>query len=229
MIVSIHQPNFVPWIGYFFKIQKSDVFVLLDNVQFTKNGFTNRNRIKTPQGENWLTLPVIQSGKFGQNIDQCTIFNKDLHVKKILNSLHGNYKKAKYFDLYFDKISAILNTPGDNLCHLNSALIKWIVSELGINTKIVSSSELNGIEGESTGRLVSICKHLGGTKYLAGLGAKKYQEDELFNSNHIEIINTPFKYPSYTQLWGEFVPNLSVLDIMFNCGEETKTILNNAQ
>lgn len=229
MTISIHQPNFIPWIGYFFKIYKSDTFVILDNVQFTKNGFTNRNRIKTPQGENWLTLPIIQSGKFGQNITECVIFNKKIHTKKILNSLHGNYKKTNYFDNYFDKISGILNEPGDNLCQLNIRLIEWIVSELEIKTKIVTASALDNIEGESTERLVSICRKLNGTKYLAGLGAKKYQEDELFSRNTIEIINTPFKYPNYQQMWGEFIPNLSVIDVLFNCGPETKNILYNAQ
>lgn len=229
MIISIHQPNFIPWIGYFFKIYKSDVFVILDNVQFTKNGFTNRNRIKTPQGENWLTLPVIQSGKFGQNITDCVIFNKQQHAKKIITSVMSNYRKAKFFDNYYDNFSKILNDSDDNLCRLNISLIKWILKELEIQTKIVTATELQNINGESTERLVSICKNLGATHYLAGLGAKKYQEDELFTKENIEIINTPFKYPVYEQLWGEFVPSLSVIDVMFNCGPETRSILHNSQ
>lgn len=227
MIVSIHQPNFVPWLGYFYKISKSNVFVILDNVQFTKNGFTNRNRIKTPQGENWLTLPVIQSGKFGQDINECVIFNKPLHTKKIITSVMSNYRKAKFFNNYFDKFSEVINGADDSLCNLNISLIKWIAAELGIDTRIVIASQLENINGESTERLVSICKNLNATHYLAGLGAKKYQEDELFTSENIQIINTPFKYPNYEQLWGEFIPNLSVLDVMFNLGsDELKKIIN---
>ena len=229
MIVSIHQPNFIPWLGYFYKIYKSDVFVILDNVQFTKNGFTNRNRIKTPQGENWLTLPVVQSGKFGQNITDCVIFNKPLHTKKIITSVMSNYKKTRYFDAYFDKLAIILTEADDNLCLLNIALINWILSELEVSTKIVKASDLDNVKGESTDRLVSICKQLSGTKYLMGLGAKKYQDDELFTKNKIEIINTPFKYPNYDQLWGEFIPNLSVIDVLFNCGPLTKVILKNSE
>ena len=228
MIISIHQPNFIPWIGYFFKIYKSDVFVILDNVQFTKNGFTNRNQIKTPQGPIWLTLPVIQSGKFGQNINECLIFNKAQNVKKIISSLNGNYKRAAHFEKYVDKLSAILNETNDNLAEVNIKLINWLLTELEIKTKIVLASELKNIEGESTERLVSICKNLGGKKYLAGLGAKKYQEDALFLENKIEIINTPFKYPVYPQMWGDFMMNLSVLDVLFNCGDETKSILQNS-
>jgi hypothetical protein len=228
MIISIHQPNFIPWIGYFYKIYKSDVFVVLDNVQFTKNGFINRNQIKTSQDPIWLTLPVIQSGKFGQNITDCVIFNKQIHSKKIISSLLSNYKKAPYFDKYFDSFSEIINKADDNLCQLNINLIKWIIDELEIQTKIILASDLINIEGESTQRLVSICKELGGTKYLAGVGAKKYQDDELFNTNQIEIINTSFKYPHYEQLWGDFIPNLSVLDVLFNCGPKTKNILRNS-
>jgi hypothetical protein len=229
MIVSIHQPNFIPWLGYFYKIYKSDVFVILDNVQFTKNGFTNRNRIKTPQGENWLTLPVVQSGKFGQNITDCVIFNKPLHTKKIITSVMSNYKKSNFFENYFDKFSEILNQSDDNLCRLNTELIKWILLELEIKTQIVIASELDNIEGERTERLVSICQNLNATNYLAGLGAKKYQDDEMFVKNKIDIISTPFIYPNYEQLWGEFIPNLSVIDVLFNCGPLTKVILKNSE
>jgi hypothetical protein len=228
MIIAIHQPNFIPWIGYFFKISKCDVFVLLDNVQYTKNGFINRNRIKTPQGENWLTLPVVQSGKFGQDIKETQIFNKDYSVKKVLATIAANYKKAAYFDKYYTGITEILNKSSDNLCDVNSILIKWAAADLGIKTKMIFASELDEITGESTERLVSICKKLNGTSYLAGLGAKKYQEDHLFKAVNINVINTPFKHPGYQQLWGDFLPNMSVIDLLFNCGPEAKTILNNS-
>lgn len=225
MIVSIHQPNFIPWIGYFYKIKNSDVFVILDNVQFTKNGFTNRNKIKTPQGESWLTYPVIQSGKFGQNISDCLVFNKEINTRKILASISGNYKKSPYFDKYYGSLTELLNSSSDNLCEINCKLIHWIVEELGITTKIVKASDLPNIKGESTERLVSICRELYATHYLAGLGAKKYQDDELFTSANINIINTPFTYPVYNQLWKDFIPNLTVLDVLFNCGDDAKKFL----
>ena len=228
MTIAIHQPNFIPWIGYFFKISRCDVFVLLDNVQYTKNGFINRNRIKTPQGENWLTLPVIQSGKFGQDIKDTQIVNKDYTIKKVTASVAANYKKAKYFEKYFGEFASILNASDDNLRNFNSALIKWIVADLNIKTKLIYASELDGITGESTERLVSICKKLNGTDYLAGLGAKKYQEDHLFNIENINVVNTPFKHPEYPQLWGDFLPSMSIMDLLFNCGPEAKTILNNS-
>lgn len=228
MTIAIHQPNFVPWIGYFFKISRSDKFILLDNVQFTKNGFINRNRIKTPNGENWLTLPVIQSGKFGQNINDVLIFNKAQSVKKVLATLNGNYKKARYFEKYIGDLTEILNRNDDHLCELNIDLIKWICKELNIKTELIVSSKLDAIEGESTERLVSLCKKLNAEAYLAGFGSKKYQEDHLFEAEKIKVINTPFKHPTYPQVWGEFLGSMSVLDLLFNCGPEAETILKNA-
>lgn len=228
MTVAIHQPNFVPWLGYFYKIHKCDVFVLLDNVQFTKNGFTNRNRIKTPQGELWLTIPVVQSGKFGQDIDQCKVFSHQQAFTKILKTVEANYRKTPGFKLYFEGFSNILNSADDSLCELNVSLIEWVNSVLGITTKMIRSSELKDITGENTERLVSICQNLKADAYLAGLGAKKYQDDELFHKAGLEIITTPFKYPVYTQPWGDFMPGLSVLDVLFNCAEKAPEVLRNA-
>lgn len=228
MTVSIHQPNFIPWIGYFFKIYKSDTFVILDNVQFTKNSLINRNQIKTPQGAAWLTLPVEQSGKFGQTIKECVIHNKELTVKKTISTLQSNYTRAPYFKDYIKQFTDILDQTNNNLCELNIAIIKWLIKELELNTKIILSSELDSVEGESTERLVSICTKLEASHYLAGLGAKKYQDDQLFKENEIEVISTPFKYPTYHQQWGEFTPNLTILDVLFNCGPKTKSILQNS-
>jgi hypothetical protein len=229
MTISIHQPNFVPWLGYFYKIYKSDVFVILDNVQFTKNGFTNRNRIKTPQGELWLTVPIIQSGKFGQDITECKIFNPQQSLGKILKTVESNYKKAPGFELYFGSFERILKNSGDSLCDQNILLIHWIMEVLEISTKTIRASELSNITGESTDRLVSICKELKATAYLAGLGAKKYQEDALFLQEGINVINSPFVYPTYPQLWKEFMPSLSVLDVLFNCGSEAKEVLKRSE
>jgi hypothetical protein len=229
MIVAIHQPNFVPWLGYFYKIYKSDVFVILDNVQFTKNGFTNRNRIKTPQGELWLTVPIIQSGKFGQEIIECKIFNPQQSLGKILKTVESNYKKAPGFELYFGSFETILKNSGESLCDLNIALIHWVMDAFEIRTKMIRASELSNISGESTERLVSICKELKATSYLAGLGAKKYQEDALFLDQGIKVINSPFSYPAYPQLWKGFMPSLSVLDVMFNCGKDVKEVLRRSE
>jgi len=225
MILSIHQPNFIPWIGYFYKIYKSDVFVILDDVQFTKNSFINRNKIKTPQGDLWLTLPVVQSGKFGQTITDCEVFNRDIIIKKIGKTVTANYAKAPFFSNYYNRFLNAIESAGNNLASININLITLMLEIMEIDTKVVNSSSLANIHGESTDRLVSICSELDANQYLSGFGGQKYQEEELFNSKGIEIVITDFAHPQYDQLWKEFIPNLSIIDLVFNKGPEARAIL----
>lgn len=227
MKVAIHQPNFVPWLGFFYKLSLSDLFILLDNAQYTKNSFINRNRIKTPQGVIWLTLPVITSGKFGQSINEVTIKDFDKTKKVILNTLKMNYSKAKFFDLYITDIEIILNNSINNLAHLNIEFIYWICKILDINVKILKASEIGVYNVEGTSRLVEICKRVGASVYLSGFGGNNYQEVELFDAENIQVVTYDFKHPSYEQLWGDFISNLSILDLIFNCGQQSKNILMN--
>jgi hypothetical protein len=217
MTVSIHQPNFIPWIGYFYKIYSSDIFVILDDVQYTKNGFTNRNKIRTSNGMGWLTVPIVSS--FGQNINKVKIHDKEFNIKKIIKSIEQNYNKSSYFDNYFKDISYILNVSGENLCKINIDLIKYIVDVLKIDTEILISSELKNINGKSTDRLVSICKNVGATSYFSGFGGMKYQEENMYNKNNIDLVYTDFNHPIYEQRWkNEFIPNMSIIDLLFNNG-----------
>ena len=227
MIISIHQPNFIPWIGYFYKIAKSDTFVILDDVQFTKNSFINRNKIKTPSGEQWLGIPIIQSGKFGQNINQCQIQNQEIHLSKITKSIKLNYAKCEFFDWLYPDLQTILNKKDQTLVSANVALISTILNLLEIKTPFMLASDLHNIEGESTERLISICKELNADKYLYGFGAKNYQEDELFRNAGIELKKNAFIHPDYKQLWGEFIPNLSIIDFLFNIGPEAIPFFKN--
>jgi hypothetical protein len=225
-VISIHQPNFVPWIGYFYKILQSDIFIILDNVQYSKNSFINRNRIKTPQGELWLTLPVETSGKFGQLINQCIILNKPKTTVKIIKSLELNYSKAPYFQEYICDIKEIISNSNELLCDTNIVLIKYILNILEVKTEIILASDLKNIQGASTDRLVSICKELNASKYLCGFGGVKYQDEELFKQQNIILSTTTFKHPTYSQLWGEFINGMSILDLLFNCGSKAKDILS---
>ena len=226
MTVSIHQPNFIPWLGYFYKIAKSDVFVLLDDVQYTKNGFTNRNRIKTPQGELWLSLPIKQSGNFGQTINDCIIQQKEIAVKKNLNSIKLNYGKAKYFHQYFEQLCSLMNTDTESLAELNILLIQWVCECLDINTKIVRSSLLNLSGNESTERLIEICSKLNGKIYLSGKGGFNYQDETLFEREKITLERSSFAPPVYHQLWGDFIGGLSIMDTLLNCGPDTKKLIH---
>ena len=217
MIVAVHQPNFVPWIVYFYKIAKADLFIILDDVQFSKNSFTNRNRIKTPAGGQWLTMPVIQSGNFGQKINEVNIQNPIRALKKAKNTIKLNYARAPYFEEVYSLIDPIL-TDQSNLSVLNEELIKVITSYMGIETKIAKSSEMELEPANSTANLVNICVKVGAKSYLAGFGSDNYQESQLFKKVGIDTSVYDFKHPVYPQLWGDFIPNMSILDFLFNLG-----------
>ncbi len=225
MRVAIHQPNFLPWLGYFYKMAQCDVFVLLDNVQYTKNSFINRNRIKTPQEAMWLTVPVKIKGRFGQLIKDVEITNKVDWRKKHLGTLETNYRKAEFFEPVFQSLKAIYFM-GDwnNLCELNIRLLEWTLSLLKLEKKLVRASDLN-VEGESTQLLINIVKKLGGNIYLSGFGGAKYQEEELFKKAGVTLTYYAFEHPVYPQLWAGFVPNLSIIDLLFNCGPESLNVI----
>jgi hypothetical protein len=225
--IGIHQPNFVPWLGYFYKIKKCDTFVYLDNVQYTKNSFQNRNKIKTPNGAQWLAIPVLTKGKFGQATNEVEVNPTEKWQEKILKTLEMNYKKAPFFARYFEPLKKIVETNSSaKLSDICITLNEWICAELGIDTRRAKASELAlSPELKSTDLLIAICKKLAGTTYLSGTGGSNYQEEEQFKKNNIELIYSKFKFPEYKQLWSDFIPNLSVLDTLFNCGPEVLKFL----
>ena len=221
MIIAIHQPNFLPWPGYFYKIAKSDTFVLLDNVQYSKNSFINRNKIKTPQGELWLTVPVKSTGLSDLLIKNVQINNHVDWRKKHLRTLEMNYKRAKFFNQIYDAIEKVYyETDWNNLCMLNTSLLKMTLEELGLESQLIRASELS-IEGKSTQLLINIVNKLEGQTYLSGAGGEKYQEEDLFRDAGITLRYYDFDPPVYPQLWGDFIPKLSIIDLLFNCGSES--------
>ena len=222
MIAAIHQPNFLPWLGYFHKVSRCDIFILLDDAQYTKNSFINRNKIKTPAGGQWLTLPVLHKGKFAQPILDCVIADKPKTVHQTLRTVEMNYGRAEHFARYYPEFSRILEESTDKLAEVNVSLIRWIAEILGIPAEIKRSSELANIEGDSTARLVSICRAVGAGEYLSGFGGQKYQDEEVFAEAGIRLKITDFVHPRYPQLWGPFIENLSALDLILNCGPPGK-------
>lgn len=219
MVVAIHQPNFLPWIGYFYKIKYCDVFVFLDNVQFSKNSYQNRVKIKTPQGASWLTEPVIH--KFGQLTNETKLNNQENWIEKHLRTFEMNYKKAKYFNEIYSLLESVYHKrKWEFLCEINIALIDTICNYLEIKKNFLLASDLN-VSGSSTDLLIRIIKKVGGDTYLSGVGAKNYQNEDAFKMNNIELIYSNFRHPIYPQLWGDFIPGLSIVDLLFNCGKNS--------
>lgn len=220
MIVGIHQPNFIPWLGYFYKINRSDRFVLLDDVQYTKNSFINRNRIKGPAGEQWVTIPVLHTGNYGQKINETQPILLEKNYQKFVRALIMNYSRARHFSEVMP-LFGDCDFPCDNLALFNEGILRKIVNYLEIETPITRSSSIDGINALSTERLIQICQHFHADQYLAGFGSRKYQEDESFRCRGIIPVVYDFEHPVYEQLFSSFVPKLSIIDILMNLGKDT--------
>ncbi len=226
MIISIHQPNYFPWIGYFFKILKSDAFVFLDDVQFSKNSYINRAVILENKKDTWITIPVKK--KLNYKINQVKIADcswKKKHLSKIKNA----YQKAKYFSEIWDIMEDLftkLEYP--DLASTNQQIIMVITKLLDIETNFFYSSEINNKEHEKgDDRLISIIKYLKGDIYFSGIGAKKYQDEKKFISQGIKLQYNEFIQKEYEQLSYEFIEGTSILDVLFNLGlKNTQHYLN---
>ncbi|MFQ5901259.1 MAG: WbqC family protein [Thermodesulfobacteriota bacterium] len=223
MIIAIHQPQFMPWLGYFDKIDLADAFVYLDNVQFKKNEYQNRNRIKTSQGWQWLTVPVTY--RYPEKICEVKIDNKANWKKKHLMSIKTNYKKTPYFDLYFQEIVGLYSKNYEYLSDFNIASVEMISRLLGLDKKTHKASGIKGLREEPTLRLVDICKSLCGDTYLSGRDGKEYMDISAFTREGIEVVFQEFNHPIYPQLYGDFNPFMSSIDMLFNCGKESLKVL----
>ncbi|TGN18263.1 WbqC family protein [Leptospira idonii] len=224
MIGVILQPNYIPWRGYFELIGKADVFVFLDDVQYTPRDWRNRNQIKTKTGLQWLTIPVFQTSKFGQLIHEVEIDNSSKWFEKHLNAITHNYAKAPYFKEFKELLDLLYEGKLSNLSELDILSIEWISNYLGIKTKFVRSSQINN-EGQRQDKLISICKSVGITTYISGPSAKNYIVPEKFESENISLIYQEYEYPDYPQLNGEFVGNVTILDLLFNCGKDSRKFI----
>lgn len=215
MILSAHQPAYLPWLGYFDKIIRSDLFIYLDSVQYEKNGFINRNRIKTPQGPLWLTIPVKTKGHIGLTIREMEIDNTIRWQKKHLNSIYANYKKAPRFEECYEKLEVLYSKQYIYLSDLCWDHMKFWMKEIGIVKRLVRSSELH-CKGKKSNLILDLCKYFGAKQYLSGILGKGYLDDVDFLRNGIIIEYQNYEYPVYPQLWGEFTPCMSIVDFWMN-------------
>ncbi len=220
MILSAHQPNYLPYIGFFHKIASCDIFAIWDTVQFVKRGtfgWMNRNRIKTHDGWMWLTVPVLTKGKYDQLIIDTYINNKLPWRKKHWRSINLNYNSAPYFGKYSSFFEGLYEKDWEKLAYLNETIIRHIVDILGIKTKIIKCSDLK-LNSHGTDLIIETCKKLGADTFLSGIHGKDYLEEEKFRDNNIKLIYQDFKHPQYRQLHGSFIEGMSVIDLIFNEG-----------
>ena len=224
MVVTIHQPEHLPWLGFFHKMMGADVFVLLDNVQFRKNYFQNRNRIRTPNGSQWLTVP-LQKAPLDTNICDTVIGHGDgKWCRKAVRSVEQCYSKAQYFKDYFDDFTQIYQDPGRHLSEFNTRLIRFLMSALGIKREILMASEM-GVGGKRGDLLLAICQVLEADIYLSGISGREYLDLERFAKAGIAVSFQEFHHPIYPQLYAPFAPCMSSLDLLFNCGPASQDVI----
>ena len=218
MTVTIHQPCFFPYPGVFKKIAASDVLIFLDDVQYTKGEFFERNRIKTPQGVKWFKIPIDY--RFGDTLNSIRIKHNVAWRDAISRTLDENYKDAPHFSDYYTMTLEAISNGTDRLTKMSALSMKRINEVFGLRNVTYNSSWFN-VPGKKTEKLVNLCKEVGATKYLSGAGGRNYLDEELFAQAGIEVKYSDFHSPEYPQQHGEpFIPNLSILDYLFNCGAD---------
>ncbi len=223
--IAIVQSNYLPWKGYFDLIAAVDEFVLYDEVQYTRRDWRNRNKFKTPQGLQWLTVPVKVKGRYLQTIKETEI-DGDTWRENHWKSLSSNYSRAPYFREVSETLEpALLHGRQLLLSDLNSDLLKTVCSYLGITTRIRRASEF-GLEQGKTERLLGICLAAGATTYVSGPAARDYLDESLFRSANVSVEWFDYRgYSPYPQLWGAFEHGVSILDLLFNCGPRSASYM----
>lgn len=217
MRVAIHQPQFLPWLGYLDKIDQADLFVVLDTVQFKKQEWQNRNRIRTAQGWQWLTVPILH--KFGQKLSDVRINPTVDWPAKHLRAIEMHYERARHCTRFFEGLRDLYGRPWERLADLNLAVIRWLLDAFGIKTPLRLASEM-ALREEATDRLIDICRTVAATHYLAGAGAVGYMDMPRFEASGLRIEVQDFRHPVYPQCYEPFEPGMAAIDLLFTCGDE---------
>jgi hypothetical protein len=225
MILTAHQPAYLPWLGLIHKIAISDTYVYLDSVQFEKNSFTNRNKIKTANGPLWLTVPVFLKDHTKKIIQDIKIDNSKDWRETHFKSIYLNYKKAPYFNKYADFFEDTYKKEWDSLANLGDHMLRWFLKELGVNVKYYKASEMN-FEEHKSDLILEMSKKLGANLYVFGALGKDYAKEENFTKEGVKIYFQDYNHPKYSQLWGnDFSPYMGIVDLLFNCGGKSLEIL----
>ena len=226
----ILQPSYIPWRGYFHQILQADLFVFYDDVKYDKNGWRNRNRIKTPQGLKWLTIPVHQKGiESNQTPINSIEINWDRDwITSHWNTIEMSYHKAPFFDDFSGELSPFYKQKPVGLAKFTIDLTIKIAELLGIRSvEFLCSSELGEIHGEKTERLIQILEHLGANHYLSGPSARNYLDEDMFKKSGIQLEYMAYDYPEYPQFYPPFESQVSILDLLFMVGCDALDYIHN--
>lgn len=220
MKISIQQPEFFPWLGYFDKLRQVDKVVFLDNVQFKKRYFENRNKVRTYQGWTWLNIPVKTKGRYTQRIMEVEIDNSQPWQKRIVSAIRCNYRKATYWEDYGESLCGLVSRPYVLLVDFNLSVILFLMEKLGVKREWYLSSAL-GTEHSGSDLILEICRKMHATDYLSGKDGGSYLKEEEFIKNGIKLHYQNFMHPVYKQFHGGFFEGMSVIDLLFNYGPDS--------
>jgi WbqC-like protein len=224
MRLSFLQPSYLPWLGFFDQMNRADTFVFLDDVQFTRRDWRNRNKIRTREGWAWLTVPVLQKSRFQQTLKETRIDNSAPWLRKHKASIRAHYGQTPFFDCYFPALESVYNKQWDFLLDLCFETLQILQTALNIKTRVLKASEMDmgAVKGE---RILALCRKLDATHYLTGDAAMDYLAEEEFRQNGIVLEVQNYRHPVYKQRYPGFFPHLSVIDLLFNVGEKSRSVL----
>ena len=227
MIIAGHQPNYLPYLGFFHKITLVDTFVIVDTVQYVKRGtfgWMNRNKIRTVDGAQWLTVPILSKGLYTQKINETQIDNSKDWARKHWRSIETAYAKAPFFTQYRPFFEKLYTKEWTCLADLSEAIIRYSIEQLGIKVNITKTSVI-GAEGKATDLIIDMCKKLGADTYAHGQHGKDYLDTAKFEAAGIKCLWQEFRHPVYKQVYQPFMPDMSIIDLLFNHGPASLDIL----
>lgn len=228
MICTVHQPNYLPYLGFFEKAHRSDVFILYDTTQFKKNDWQNRNKLCVNNGWQWISMPILHD--FGQKIYEVKIKDPEKSLQKNWRSLQVTYGKAPFYKQYAKGFEEIYHSEIELVSELNTAIILEAARLLGLKTKFIKSSEMPRIESTSTQALIDLTTLAGADTYISGGEGINYLDMDLWNSTGLKIMFQKYHHPQYKQFNSEtFQSYMNILDVLFNCGEESLDIITKGQ
>ena len=224
MILTAHQPVYLPWLGLFHKIALAETFVYFDQVQYLPKDWMNRNKIRTKSGSIWLTVPVLRKGYRDLKTSEIEINNSIDWQKKHFRSISLNYKKSPYFENYIPFFEDVYSRKWKFLGELNEYMLKWFLDELGIKVNFLNANDFK-FQGEKSSLILNMCKELNASTYIFGMLGKDYADVQEFEKNDIGLIFQNYNHPKYSQLYREFISHMSVIDLLFNHGPKSLEII----
>jgi len=227
MILTAHQPSYLPWLGLFSKMAKSDIFVYFDIVSYSKWDWSSRNKIRNPHGWMWLTVPVLTGNKNNQIFTEVKIDNTQQWARKHWKGINMSYSRTPYFSLYENFFRDVYDSEWNYLSDLDEHITKFLIESLGIKIKFIKASTSLQLKGHKSSLVLDMCKKMNANTFIFGGEGKTYAQVEDFESAGVNVIFQEYEYPVYPQIHGEFIPNMSVIDLLFNCGPKSLDILLN--